>query len=144
MCRCGTLWLTRLLIATNVPSACKLFSMARSMRWAFWKSGATSTAGRSARVSTWALGTSRQCPGKSGRVSEECERCFVLKDDGALDVTMDDLTKTAGGLWCSGQHLFHRSSSLSGPVTFDTVQSSKFLPSETSALEAEEGSLLAS
>ena len=39
--RCGTLWLTRLFIATNVPSAASAASTARATRWTLAKSGAT-------------------------------------------------------------------------------------------------------
>src|SRR5882757_7928329 len=39
-CRCGTLWLTRLLMATNEPSARMPVSIALARRWAEENSGA--------------------------------------------------------------------------------------------------------
>src|SRR5579883_2512202 len=51
MCRCGTDWLTRLLIATKLPSAPIASWTARASVRAFANSGPTCSGGRSTRVS---------------------------------------------------------------------------------------------
>src|SRR6266702_5739351 len=75
----GTLWLTRLLMATKVPSAAKPSAMARSSSWAFWNKGPTREGGRSASVSRCAFGTSRQWPGKRGLRSKKAREMLSSK-----------------------------------------------------------------
>ena len=71
-CRCGTLWLTRLFMATNEPSAPSPRSTAAAMRCGMCRmSGPTSSGGRSRKVSTWTRGTTRTCPGNTGRWSRK-------------------------------------------------------------------------
>src|SRR5262245_56679570 len=69
VCRCGTLWLTTLLSATNEPCAPIASRTATLIAWSRAKYGPTSAAGRSARVTIWVRGTTSTCPGNSGRMS---------------------------------------------------------------------------
>ncbi len=73
MCTCkwGTLWLTRLLMATKEPSACMPSSTARATSWTFAKNAPIKWEGRSARVPQCCLGTSNACPRNSGRMSRK-------------------------------------------------------------------------
>src|SRR5581483_5506281 len=70
-CRCGTLWLTLLLIATNVPSAPIAASTALLRRCARRKSGPISSAGSSASVPTCWRGISSTWPRNTGRWSRK-------------------------------------------------------------------------
>src|SRR5437868_12997783 len=64
-CKCGTLWLTRLLMAKNEPSARIPTSTARDRRWAAENSGSINAGGRSDSVSQCCLGIRRQWPGNN-------------------------------------------------------------------------------
>ena len=70
-CRCGTDCETTLLTATNEPCAPRPATTAPDTRWAAPIRTGSSSAGRSTRVSTWILGTSRTCPLNTGRVSRK-------------------------------------------------------------------------
>src|SRR5450755_3201953 len=71
MCRCGTLWLTRLLIATKEPSLCMACCTMPASHLALPNKGATRSSCRSVSVSKCALGISRQWPGNKGRLSRK-------------------------------------------------------------------------
>ena len=71
VCRWGTLWLTVLLIATNVPCAPSAAGMAALISWTAAKYGLTRVAGRSASVTKCALGTASTCPGNTGLASRK-------------------------------------------------------------------------
>src|SRR5262249_11972800 len=66
-CRCGTLWLTRLLTATNEPSAPRPRSTARATRAAAPRTAGARSAGRSSSVGTCARGITSVWPGNRGR-----------------------------------------------------------------------------
>jgi hypothetical protein len=57
--RCGTLWLTTLFIATNVPSAPSATGTARASACTDAKNGATDSAASSGNVTTCMRGTTR-------------------------------------------------------------------------------------
>src|SRR5206468_1426661 len=82
-CRCATLWLTLLFVATKVPSAPRPFWTARERRRAAVKSGATSASGSSSKVATCARGTRRTCPSKTGRVSRKATPASSCNTRGA-------------------------------------------------------------
>jgi DHA2 family methylenomycin A resistance protein-like MFS transporter len=78
-CKCGTDWLTTLLIKIIDPAASKPSSTARSSRCAVPKNSGTSSAGRSLSRVTWVLGISSVCPRNSGRWSRKASRSSFSK-----------------------------------------------------------------
>jgi GT2 family glycosyltransferase len=78
-CRCGTLWLTTLLSATNAPWDVIATRMAPERDFAFANRGATSSSGRSQMVSWCSRGTRSEWPGKSGRWSRNASETSSSK-----------------------------------------------------------------
>src|SRR5947209_922742 len=77
--KCGTLWLTRLLMATNVPSASIPCMTAWERSRTLLKTAPISESGRSKSVSMWLFTMNSEWPAKSGRWSRKASEISSSK-----------------------------------------------------------------
>jgi hypothetical protein len=96
MCRWGTLWLTRVVIATNEPSAARPRSPARASSWRRRRAG-DQRAGEVRGGRDVRLGRQQAVAGQQRAAVEEGERDVVLEDDVRGGCSGDDPAERARG-----------------------------------------------